>query len=184
MALVHLLLRLLDAGPRWGRHTVGASRYGVVRSELIVFAPGISVEERRRLRLHAAGPQLVVAVTAAGAVGTLALDRLPLLLLAALALPTASLLLLSARSTRRLRRACARRLVIADVDSPAVAEQAAIAAALRRADRLLDAGVLTPLEHEEVWACAHDRVAGRVADRRSQPRAGGSGTSATDGSPS
>ncbi|WP_146080931.1 DUF6611 family protein [Rathayibacter sp. AY1C2] len=178
---MHLLLRLLDAGPRWGRHTVGASRYGVVRSELVVFAPGTSVEERRWLRLHAAGPQLVVAVTAAGAVGTLALDRLPLLLLAALALPTASLLLLSAR---RLRRACARRLVIADVDSPAVAEQAAIAAVLRRADRLLDAGVLTPLEHEEVWACAHDRVAGRVADRRSQPRAGGSGTSATDGSTS
>ncbi|WP_374953948.1 DUF6611 family protein, partial [Rathayibacter sp. AY1B1] len=34
--------------------------------------------------------------------------------------------------------------------SPAVAELAAIAAVLRRADRLLDTGALTPLEHEEV----------------------------------
>jgi len=49
-------LRLLDGERRWGSLDVQADRFGITRYRLVVFPPGISHPERRRVRLARGWP--------------------------------------------------------------------------------------------------------------------------------
>jgi hypothetical protein len=48
--------RLLDGENRWGFVRIQIDRYGVTRYRLVVYPPGISDEERRRLRIWRGAP--------------------------------------------------------------------------------------------------------------------------------
>jgi Family of unknown function (DUF6611) len=49
--LRRVCLRLLDGGHPWGSLDLQPDRFGVIRHRLVVFPPGISESERRRVRV-------------------------------------------------------------------------------------------------------------------------------------
>lgn len=173
-----ILTGLLDRCDRWGRLSTTVTRYGSASSTLVVYPPGTSVEQRRRLRAAHAWPSLglvLLAAVAALALGGGDAAGAAVAVTVGYAVGAVGL----ARSTARIRHASARAsahvsLLIADGTATAVSDDfdslARIAAALRRADRELDCGRLTPLEHELVWAAAHQAVATIATAKRQERR--------------
>ncbi|MCV7419408.1 hypothetical protein H7K45_02540 [Mycobacterium yunnanensis] len=165
--------RLLDGGHSWGSLEVSPTRYGVTRYRLVVFPPGISADDRARLRIWRAWPTwgmatfLVLEILLVPAVGPVA------------ALWISSIVFLGGGLAMMLTTAAYRggvrtMIVIrrAGVHDPQAAERFVefyvLAHELIEADRAFGAGETQPVGHElAVWR-AYDRMAVRapVATRR------------------
>jgi hypothetical protein len=155
---------LIDGTTAWGSFAIGPGRYGITRYQLVVYPPGISDTERRRVRIWRGWPLW-------GA----ALWLVCLMVLcrwvdpwAAIVLATAAYLAGGAAAFVRVGAVRGRVRTAGAVvssDNRDLAELLAshkiraLAAEMKRADALLAAGVLSLVEHETIWWRVYETVA-------------------------
>ena len=154
---------LLDHGPAWGSFTIYPARYGVTRYRLVVFPPGISVVERRMLRVWRAWPlwgaTLWVGLQIGGAVLGMpetALIGGTMLVIASGAMTFA----LTGEARMQVRSVWALSMAgygNSEVDRRSVLLRA-MAHTLDRADMDLEEGRISPAEHEVRWWRAYDAL--------------------------
>jgi hypothetical protein len=169
-----LLVRLIAGPTVWGRLDAQPSRYGFTRYRLTVLPPGASIAERAWLAVWRSCPVLAavlgsgldLVVLAAGADGVVAAAAGGAL---AVVVPA-----LVAVRTRRLRPLVRSRTGGVD-DCAGLPRPVGDMAAIDRwwpvlvdADRALERGGLTPVEHELVWTAAWQDLA--TPPRRPHPR--------------
>jgi hypothetical protein len=159
-------LWLLDGAHPWGSFDVWPDRFGVTRYRLVVFPPGITESERRRVRVargwplwgalawvlceiwlqHLTGPGPALAVSTAAYVG---------LGLAAMA---------AAGEPRTRVRAMAATVMAGHHDPLSKAARDTLvkwASWLLEADERLSAGQISRTEHEAIWWHVYDQMESR-----------------------
>jgi hypothetical protein len=157
------LQRLLDGDRPWGSIDIRPDRFGVTRYRLVVYPPGISESERRRVRIARGWPlwgallwivsEIVLSHTIAP--------------WAAFAMSTAAFIcsgmaaVWTAGPLRTRVRTMAAMVMGGHHDpvSGAVRDRLEdLAGTLVNADERLAAGEITPAEHEMVWWRVYDRM--------------------------
>lgn len=155
---------MLDGENRWGFVRIQVDRFGVTRYGLVVYPPGISEAERRRLRVWRGAP-----------VWGAALWVVTQILLAPVLGPWPALTITTSVVTGlvviALRRAGGLRAsvrMICVVTMPGYTTEAmvadrerlrAMAATLLDADERVDAQRMSPLDHEALWWQVYDQLA-------------------------
>jgi len=156
-------LRLLDGEHPWGSFDVWPDRFGMVRYRLVVFPPGISESERRRVRVARGWPlwgalAWVVCVSwlnqrigsgPALAVSTAAYVGLGLAAVAAAGEPRARVRAMAATVMAGHRDA---------VSKAARDRLQKLACWLLDADERLSAGEISATEHEATWWRVYDQM--------------------------
>ncbi|HET6734813.1 DUF6611 family protein [Mycobacterium sp.] len=156
-------LRVLDGDRPWGSIDITPDRFGVTRYQLVVYPPGISESERRRVRVARGWPLWGALVWV---VCELALTNMtgPW---AALAISTAvfacsgvAAMAMAGDARTRVRTMAA--LVMAGHHDPASAatrhKLETLASTLMEADDRRKRGQLTPAEHELTWWRVYDQM--------------------------
>lgn len=160
--------RILDGENRWGFVRIQVDRFGVTRYHLVVYPPGISLEERRWLRLWRGMP---VWGTALWAVLEICLQRVTsagtaLAISSAVVIVTGGLARTLAGEAQRRVRAANVVTMAGHTDAATVTARGkllAMAETLTDADDHLDRGRITPSQHEALWWDVYDRLAPRRA---------------------
>jgi hypothetical protein len=169
---IGMVSRLIDGPHRWGAYTVTVGRYGIVNYRLVLYPPGTTVQERRRIRLCRSW---IAAGIASGLVLFIALRQaeVPVIaaVLAALALYVVGAVVTARRAGairhRVLALAAARSTLAPDPRQTEVCGYLAQqAAAMRDADESLDAGSCTVVEHELVWSAVYEEAREHLEERR------------------
>lgn len=159
-----LIDRLAEGPSVWGSFSAGSGRYGVCRYRLVVFPPGISSTQRRRLRLWRGWPiwgacLWLTAALVLGVIGTPAV--------AALWAATA-LFVISGVIARRIAGHLPGDVRTIDLTTipgydlpegmPTPASIADTLGELRCADARMSRGIITPVEHEVIWQHVYDSM--------------------------
>ena len=168
---------LLDGENRWGFVRIQVDRFGVTRYRLVVYPPGISDGERRRLRVWRGAPAWGAALFVmleiilqpvigpgpafAVSVGTV--------------LTSAVVALAKARTTRAMVRSVGVVTMPGYSNATVTAardELLAKAMALTSADERVDEERMSPLDHEALWWRVYDELAphGAISGGRSTER--------------
>ena len=156
--------RVLDGQHVWGYLEVGASRQGFRHHRLVVFPPGVTDSERRRIRLARSWPTWgAVALIACLACLCTALGPWTGLM-TSVALWLGSGVLVHVRAGDALVRVRTLSVVLIDRhDDPLSAQRlalmAAVAEGLAHADRLLQRRQISVARHELAWGHAYDQLA-------------------------
>jgi len=161
-------LRLLDGERPWGSLVVQPDRFGVTRYRLVVFPPGISEPERRRVRLARGWPMwgalvwlacevLLTQVTGpwtALAVSTSALVAIGVITTSIAGTPRTLVKCLSVAVSPTYR----------NPDAEATRERlAGLALTLIDADERLERGQISATDHELTWWQVYDEIGSRRA---------------------
>ena len=168
--------RLLDGENRWGFVRIQADRFGVTRYRLVVYPPGISDTERRRLRIWRGSPIWGAALWAVseiflqqwiGSWSALAISTGTVLALAVVALAKTG-------DSRTQVRAMTVVTMVGYTDTTTIAARDTLlkrAMTLTAADEQVDEDVMSPLDHEALWWTVYDQLApsGTVARVRKMP---------------
>jgi hypothetical protein len=156
-------LRLLDGDRPWGSIDVRPDRFGVTRYRLVVYPPGISESERRRLRVARGWPLwgalvwVVCEISLSDVTGAWS----------ALAISTAAyvgsgVVAVTMAGTARTRVRTMAAMVMAGYHDPASAATRErlenLAAALITADERLERGQISPANHEMVWWRVYEQM--------------------------
>jgi hypothetical protein len=156
--------RLLDGENRWGYVRIQIDRFGVTRYRLVVYPPGISDVQRRRLRLWRGAPIWAAALWVLSEIFIRQLVG-PWTALAAstgVVVVLAVTALMNAGETRTMVRS------MGVVRMPGFTELAtmhsrdellAMATILTTADERLDQELMSPLDHEALWWQVYDKLA-------------------------
>ncbi|MCV7012472.1 DUF6611 family protein [Mycolicibacterium madagascariense] len=156
--------RVLDGRYAWGSLDVGASRQGFRHYRLVVFPPGVTASERRRIRLARSWPTWgAVAFTACLSILCTALGPWTGLM-ASTALWLSSGILVRLRAGDVATRVRTLSVVLMDRHhDPRSAERIAlmadVAERLTHADRLLQEQKISAACHELAWGLAYDLLA-------------------------
>jgi hypothetical protein len=156
--------RLLDGESRWGFARIQLDRFGVTRFRLVVYPPGISAAERRRLRIWRGSPIWGAALWVLAEIG------LPQLMgpWSALAISSGIVIVLCgvARTmvggTGTMVRTMGVMTMPGYTDTATIAARKklqAMASTLYDADERVDTGRMSPLEHEALWWQVYDQLA-------------------------
>jgi hypothetical protein len=154
--------RLLDGSHAWGSFDATVGRYGVRRYRLVIYPPGISMSDRRLLRLWRGWPVGggMVALLAAMLVGD---STSSLLIVAAIYLGGAATLFAVTTDVRTRVRSQTLMLLSAELDPRERQRYAAWERrvdVLTRADHMLSTGAITPSQHELLWWQAYESLEG------------------------
>jgi hypothetical protein len=161
--------RLLDGDRAWGSLEIRPDRFGVTRYHLIVFPPGISHAERRRVRIARGWPLWGVLVWL---VCEICLSRLlgqwtAVFASSVVYLGVGLLATIRAGDQRRQVRTISAMVMAGHRDpvSNAVVHKVdTLAGAMLEADELLARGDITPAAHELMWWQVYEQMApARVA---------------------
>jgi hypothetical protein len=156
--------RLLDGENRWGFARIQIDRFGVTRYRLVVYPPGISDTERRRLRMWRGspvwGPALwlmseIYLQQGFGAWDALAISSATVITLIVVAM-------FMAGTTRTEVRMVSVVTIPGQIDAATIAARdklKALASMLYDADDRVDAERMSPLEHESLWWQVYDLLA-------------------------
>jgi hypothetical protein len=169
--------RLLDGENRWGFVRIQVDRFGVTRYRLVVYPPGISDDQRRRLRIWRGAPiwgavlwfvAEVFLQQVIGPLATLAISTGTVIALVAVAL-------MRADETRARVRAIGVVTMAGHKDVATVAARdnlLAKAMMLTYADERVDEERMSPLDHEALWWQIYEQLApaGSVASERKMPQ--------------
>lgn len=156
--------RVLDGQYVWGSLDIGASRHGFRHYRLVVFPPGVTESERRRIRLARGWPTWgAVAFTACLMCLCAALGPWTGLM-ASVALWLGSGVLVHARAGDVLARVRTLSVVLVarhhdPLSADRIAVMATVAEQLTHADRLLERHEISAARHELAWSLAYDRLA-------------------------
>jgi hypothetical protein len=169
--------RLLDGESRWGFVHIQIDRFGVTRYRLVVYPPGISDDERRRLRIWRGAPVWgaplwfvaeVFLQQVTGPVSALAISTGTVTALVAFALVRAD-------GMRTRVRAIGVVTMAGLKDEGTVAARddlLAKAMMLTCADERVDEERMSPLDHEALWWQIYEQIApaGSAASGRRMPQ--------------
>jgi hypothetical protein len=160
-------LRLLDGERPWGSLTVQPDRFGVTRYRLVVFPPGISEPERRRVRLARGWPMwgalvwLVCEAFLTQATGPWTALVISTSTVAAIGLFTT----LAAGAPRTLVKSMA--VTVSAYHNPEAEATrdglAKLALTLIDADERLERGQISAADHEMSWWRVYDEIGERRA---------------------
>ena len=148
--------RILDGSRRWGAIDVQPSRWGVTRYRLIVYPPGVTDDERRRLRLWRGYPAWGALMWIASEI-VLTHGTAPF---TALLISTSATVIAGCAATMRAAdtRGRVRTLTVTTVsgyhDPESVARFGKIktlVGVLADADDALRVGTITPVHYEAIW---------------------------------
>ncbi|BBZ32046.1 DUF6611 family protein [Mycolicibacterium confluentis] len=158
---------LIDSRALWGSLDVRPDRFGT-RYLLVVYPPGITATERRRVRIWRGWPlwgtllALVMAATLGRSLGTPTAVGISI----ALSLSVGALVFVRAGQTRTRVRTVGG-LMLATAHDPKAAQTCrrieTLAATMLQADGHLRAGDITPTEHELIWWSVYDAIAHRAS---------------------
>jgi hypothetical protein len=156
--------RLLDGAHPWGFFDATVGRYGVRRCRLVIYPPGTTAADRRLARLWRGWPitAAVLGLLAVMLLGNVASSpNRVLAYVVAASVIIGVLLFLRAGPARVHVRSMWIILMpkAADVrERRRYAEWQTLVHMLTRADQLLTAGAISPVEHEAIWWEAYDRL--------------------------
>jgi hypothetical protein len=165
--------RLLDGENRWGFVRVQIDRFGVTRYRLVVYPPGISDDERRRLRTWRGSPVwgaslwVVTEILLSPVLG----PRAALAISTCLALGLVAVALVRADETRTRVRAMGAVTMAGHTDAAMIAARdklETLAMTLLFADERVDEEHMSPLDHEAIWWRVYEQLApaGAAANAR------------------
>ena len=168
--------RLLDGENRWGFVRIQADRFGVTRYRLVVYPPGISDTERRRLRIWRGSP---IWGAALWAVVEIFLQQW-IDSWSALAISTGTVLALAVVAMAKTGETRAQVRAMTVVTMAGYTDPATITArdtllkramTLTNADEQVDEDVMSRLDHEALWWTIYDQLApsGAVGGVRKMP---------------
>ena len=160
--------QLLDGENRWGFVRVQADRFGVTRYRLVVYPPGISDTERRRLRIWRGSPIWGAALWVVseiflqqwiGSWPALAMSTGTVLALAVVALAKTG-------DTRTQVRAMTVVTMAGHTDAATVAARDTLlrlAMTLTYADERFGEEGVSPLDHEALWWSVYEQLGAKLA---------------------
>jgi hypothetical protein len=158
--------RLLDGDRRWGSIDVHPDRFGMTRYRLVVFPPGISEPERRRVRLARGWPMWGALVWVAceiwftdvtGPWTALVLSTAALVAFGLAAMATAG----AARSQVKTMAATVSALYPDPRSAARRDKLGKLALTLTDADERLERGQISPVDHELTWWQVYDEIESR-----------------------
>lgn len=163
--------RLLDGDRRWGFVEVRPDRFGVTRYRLVVYPPGISEPERRRVRLARGWPLwgVVLWIGSQILLSQLLGPRAALVISSALFLGSGAVVWALAGTARtQVRTVVAMTMAgFHDPISDALHNKLEqLAVTLLEADDNLQRGLISPAEHEMIWWRVYNQVDAQSAVRR------------------
>jgi hypothetical protein len=149
-------LRVLDGDRPWGSIDVRPDRFGVTRYRLVVYPPGISESERRRVRVARGWPLWGAVLWVAGEIWlSHVTDPWTALAISTAAYVGSGLVAVAMAGAPRTRVRTMAAMVMAGYHDPASAiardRLENMASALLEADDRLARGLITPADHEMVW---------------------------------
>jgi hypothetical protein len=149
-------LRLLDGDRPWGSIDVRPDRFGVTRYRLVVYPPGISETERRRVRVARGWPLWGALLWVAGEIWLSHMtDPWTALAISTAAYVGSGLVAVAMAGAPRTRVRTMAAMVMAGYHDPAseIARDRLenMASALLEADDRLARGLISPADHEMVW---------------------------------
>jgi hypothetical protein len=156
--------RVLDGARVWGSIEVQPDRFGVTRYRLVVYPPGISESERRRVRLTRAWPLW-------GAVAWLLSEMwlsglmepwLAFVISTAVFLGCGAAAVALGGSTRNQVRTMTAMTMAGFDDPTSVAERdklESLAEMLLEADKRLQSRQISPIDHEMIWWQVYEQAA-------------------------
>lgn len=161
--------QLLDGHRPWGSVYVRRDRFGVTRYRLVVFPPGISATERRRVRAARGWPLWGVAVWIIAHIylSNILNPWTALAVSTGIALVLALITAATAGPLRRQVRTMSAAVMVGRPDLRSTAERDKIqrlGIRLIRADESLAEGALSAAEHESVWWSVYDDMVPQQAD--------------------
>lgn len=156
-------LRLLDGDRPWGSIDIRPDRFGVTRYRLVVYPPGISESERRRVRVARGWPLwgALVWVVSEIFMNNMTTPWIALAMSTAACLGSGLVAFTLAGEPRTRVRAIAATVMAGYRDPTSVAARdrlEGLAATLMDADDRLASGHISALQHEMVWWHVYDRM--------------------------
>ena len=156
---------LLDGENRWGFVRIQADRFGVKHYRLVVYPPGISDAERRRLRIWRGSPIWGVALWA---VLEILLQRLvgpsPALVVSTGTVLALAVVALAKTGDCRTKVRAMAVVIMAGYTDPAMTDARdallRMAMALTDADERVDGDLMSPLDHEALWWSVYEQLGG------------------------
>lgn len=154
---------MLDGDTAWGAMTIHPQRWGATSYRIVMYPPGISVEERRRVRLWRGLPGWGTAMwLSATAILSGFTDPWSALITASVATAAAALVTYARAKTARTLVRSAQVTVGAPNSDTAMLVRArlieTVGTAMTRADRRLADGEISPTDHEALWWRAYDQL--------------------------
>jgi hypothetical protein len=161
--LRHGWLRLLDGDRPWGSNDVRPDRFGVTRYRLVVYPPGISESERRRVRVARGWPLWGALVWVIGEIymNTMTTPWIALGMSTAACLGSGLVAFTMAGAPRTRVRTIAATVMAGYRDPTSVTARdrlEELAATLVDADDRLASGHISALQHEMVWWQVYDQM--------------------------
>jgi hypothetical protein len=161
--LRHGWLRLLDGDRPWGSIDVRPDRFGVTRYRLVVYPPGISESERRRVRVARGWPLWGALVWVIGEIymNTMTTPWIALGMSTAACLGSGLVAFTMAGAPRTRVRTIAAMVMAGYRDPTSVTARdrlEELAATLVDADDRLASGHISALQHEMVWWQVYDQM--------------------------
>ena len=156
-------LRLADGTCPWGSLVVCPDRMGVIRYRLVIYPPGISEAERRRLRVWRGWPMwgallwIVSCVILTGLIGPR-----PALLVSTAACLGGGVVTFTGAGDVRAQVRTMRATVMSGYPDPvsrdARRKLKRLAATLIEADEQRQLGLISPIEYEMIWWQVYDSI--------------------------
>ncbi|WP_082753652.1 DUF6611 family protein [Mycobacterium sp. NAZ190054] len=156
--------RLLDGDRRWGSLSIRPDRMGLVRYRLVIYPPGITDGERRRLRVARAWPAWSLALWLSCEIALVDVVAPGEALAVSTALTLAAIAVAVLRAGPQRAQVHTMTVAVqAGYPDPAAAQRRrrllTLAAELLESDELLEQGAIDPAAHEMVWWRVYDRLA-------------------------
>jgi hypothetical protein len=157
------LLRVLDGDRPWGSIDIRPDRFGVTRYRLVVYPPGISESERRRVRVARGWPLWGALLWV---VGEIWLSQVTgpwtaVTFSTAAYLGAGVVAVAMAGAARTRVRTMAAMVMVGQPDPVSVAARdklETLAGTLLEADERVKRGALSPAEHEMTWWQVYDQM--------------------------
>jgi hypothetical protein len=161
-------LRLLDGDQPWGSIDIRPDRFGVTRYRLVVYPPGISESERRRVRVARGWPLwgALVWVTCEIFLTNMTGPWTAFAISTAASLGSGLVAFAMAGPPRTRVRAIAAMVMAGHHDSISAAARdrlERLAAMLLEADELLTSGHISTIQHEMVWWQVYEQMSPSAA---------------------
>ena len=161
-------LRLLDGDRPWGSIDIRPDRFGVTRYRLVVYPPGISESERRRVRVARGWPLwgALVWATCEIFLNNMTGPWTAFAISAAACLGSGLVAFAMAGAPRTRVRAIAAMVMAGHHDPISVAARdrlEGLAATLLEADELLASGDISAIQHEMAWWQVYEQMSPSAA---------------------
>lgn len=155
--------RVLDGDTAWGAMSVRPQRWGATSYRIVIYPPGVSVEERRRVRIWRGFPEwgALLWLSAAAALSGLTDPGTAAAIATAAALSAGATSFARAKTLRKQVHSAEVTLPYPNSDITVLVRARlieSIGTAMTDADNRLRGGELSPSDHEAMWWRAYDQL--------------------------